>query len=95
MTKYYATRSAIRQTGSDYDAAMAHQKRGPFATETEARNDLAAYFSQGIICAQPGIAREIAEDFVPQYLGLLAAMADNPDGTLFEHGGVRWRITSA
>lgn len=94
MTKFYATRSAIRQSGSDYDAAMAHARLGPFASETEARNDLAKYFATGVVCAHPGIPQRIAEDFIPQYLGLLTAMADNPTGTTFEHDGIRWTIRS-
>lgn len=94
MTKYYATRSAIGQPGSDYDAAMAHQQRGPFASATEARNDLAKYFAEGVVCAHPGIPQYIAEDFVSQYLGFLTAMAADPTGTTFEHEGVRWVIRS-
>lgn len=92
MTKYYATRSAIHPAGRDFDAAMTHRQRGPFASATEARNDLAKYFAEGVVCAHPGIPRRIAEDSVSQYLGLLTAMADDPTGTTFEYENVRWAI---
>lgn len=94
MTKFYATRSGITQPSSDEQGAMVHQERGPFATATEARNDLARYFRDGVECKHADISPRIAELFVDQFLGLLTSMAMNPLGTVFTHeaDGIRWTI---
>lgn len=96
-TKFYATRSAVQAPNSEFDAAMQHEQIGPFSTETETRNALAHYFVTGVRCQHPGISHSVAELFIDQFLNLLAAMASDPVGTVFEEeaDGVRWTIHAA